>query len=364
MKHRAPYRRRQATAALIGALVLFGAIFAVARAVDGPSRVKVVRVVTVTRRTPTAPSHAARRKRRVHRPARHHFGGPPGLAPASAGTNGSFSPSSRAAVGGPSVLPPEATRSFAALRSQLPGPVDLAVAPVEADRVQVLGDDLAAAGWSTTKVPVLTALLAARGAGGLTPTERQEANLAITESDNQSILDLFGDLEQLKGGLIGASDAVQQLLRESGDDRTIVATAPPPPGGVTTFGQTQWSPGEAVKFYQALARGCLLSSSPTQYVLGLMQQIIPSESWGLGSAGFAVPVAFKGGWGPEPSGYLVRQSGVIDVGSTSAVAVAIVAYPPAGASSFETGTQMLTETAQWLRREIVLQPQPGATCTG
>jgi hypothetical protein len=87
-----------------------------------------------------------------------------------------------------------------------------------------------------------------------------------------------------------------------------VATVPPPPGAATTFGQTEWSPGEAVKFFRALAVGCLLSSSQTGYVLGLMQNIEPSESWGLGSAGFS-SVAFKGGWGPESGGYLVRQSG-------------------------------------------------------
>ena len=74
----------------------------------------------------------------------------------------------------------------------------------------------------------------------------------------QSILGMFGDLEKLKGGLLGASGYVQRLLRRSGDERTVVATAPPPPGAVTTFGQTGWAPGAAVKFFRALALGCLL----------------------------------------------------------------------------------------------------------
>jgi hypothetical protein len=93
-----------------------------------------------------------------------------------------------------------------------------------------------------------------------------------------------------------------------------------------------------------------------------MHQIVPSESWGLGSGGFGLTVAFKGGWGPEPSGYLVRQSGVIDVGSPRAVAVSIVAYPPPGGSSFDAGTQMLTTTARWLSRELILSPWPAAPC--
>ena len=154
----------------------------------------------------------------------------------------------------------------------------------------------------------------------------------------------------------------EHLLRLSGDGRTIVATAPPPPGGVTTFGQTSWAPGESVKFDQALARGCLLPAKDTDYVLGLMQHIVSSESWGLGSGGFSVPVALKGGWGPEPSGCLVRQAGVVDVGSPSAVAVSIVAYPPPGGSSFDTGTEILTATARWLSRELSLSSWPGAPC--
>jgi hypothetical protein len=245
----------------------------------------------------------------------------------------------------------------------LPGPVDIAVAPLGQGGPTLLGEDIAAHGWSTTKVPVLVALLRARGGQGLTSTEKNWAQLAITESDNQSVLDLFGDLEAAQGGLAGASDYVQQLFRKSGDGQTVVSTAPPPPGAVTTFGQTEWSPVEAVKFFRALGRDCLLPSSESSYVLNLMQSVISSESWGLGSAGFGVPVAFKGGWGPEPSGsYLVRQSGIVDPGSTRGAAVSIIAYPPPGGDSFGTGTEMITRAAQWLRHELVLQPRTAVSC--
>ena len=92
--------------------------------------------------------------------------------------------------------------------------------------------------------------------------------------------------------------------------------------------------GEAVKFFRALALRRLLPAAQTSYVLHLMEHIVPSESWGLGPGGFTVSVAFKGGWGPEPSGsYLVRQSGIIDPGSSRGLAVSVVAYPPVGADS-------------------------------
>jgi hypothetical protein len=250
-----------------------------------------------------------------------------------------------------------ATSSFQQFASSLPGHVELAVMPLGAGRREVLGVDGAAHGWSTTKVPVLVALLRARGAAGLTAQERGWAASAITESSNESVLSLFDDLERLEGGLGGASAYMESLLRMSGDNETVIATTPPPPGAVTTFGQTQWRPGEAVKFFRALALGCLLPASQTSYVLGLMQSIESSESWGLGSAGFS-SVAFKGGWGPESGAYLVRQSGIIDPGSSSGAAVAIVALAP----SFAVGTEMLTRTAAWLDHQIRLSPRPRAGC--
>ena len=259
----------------------------------------------------------------------------------------------RAATPARAVLGPGAGAAFERLLATLPGRVQVALLPLDGSSETLLGGDEPAQGWSTTKVAVLVSLLRARGGQGLTGTERDEADLAITESDNQAILDLFADLESTEGGLIGASRYVQGVLGASGDDQTVVATAPPPPGAVTTFGQTEWAPGQAVKFFRALALGRLLPSAETEYVLGLMESIVPSESWGLGSGGFSVPVAFKGGWGPEPSGsYLVRQSGIIDPGSPRGIAVSVVAYPPGGADSFAVGTEMLTDTARWLRAEL------------
>jgi hypothetical protein len=254
------------------------------------------------------------------------------------------------------VLSANATSSFSQLTSSLPGRIELAVLPLGSGEAVALGGDDAAHGWSTTKVPVLVALM--RASKGLTIEEQHLARSAITASDNQSILDLFGHLERLAGGLSGASHYVERELRAGGDSETIVATAPPPPGAATTFGQTLWRPSEAVRFFRALADGCLLPPRQTGYVLHLMENIEPSESWGLGSAGFG-SVAFKGGWGPEGSGYLVRQSGIVDPSSPSGVAVALVASAP----SFSAGTEMLTRTASWLRGHLTLSPRATVGCT-
>jgi hypothetical protein len=346
-------RRIRRQRALVGGGLLLVAVGTIAVATGAFSTTHITKIVrlVVTRPLPSPATSTTTAKAPTA-----------SLPAASAGSNGSFTPPASAGTASAGVLRRGAGSSFAALTRRLPGQIGVALAPLGGNGVVVLGDDAPAHGWSTTKVPVLVALLRARGTSGLTSTEQQWAQLAITESDNQSILDLFGDLESLKGGLGGASAYMQELLREGGDDRTVVATAPPPPGAVTTFGQTEWPPGEAVKFFQALGRGCLLPRSQTGYVLNLMEHIIPSESWGLGSSRFGAPVAFKGGWGPELGGYLVRQSGVIDARSSRGVAVSIVAHPPAGGDSFGTGTEMITETAQWLEREVVLSSRHGATC--
>ena len=181
-------------------------------------------------------------------------------------------------------------------------------------------------GMSTTKILVLASLLRDRGgAARLTGAQRSLAESAITESDNQSILDLFGALETDRGGVVGASTYMTSVLRDAGDSNTSVATAPAPAGYATTFGQTPWTPAAEVTFFRALALGCVLRPSDTAYVLNLMKEIVPSERWGLGSAGLGA-VAFKGGWGPLPGGYGVRQTGIIGSGD-SGVVVAMTADP-------------------------------------
>jgi hypothetical protein len=285
---------------------------------------------------------------------------------ASAGTNGSFTPPNRRhrhrTAAAPTVILPGAAASFASFARTQPGRVQVAVGPVNGTTIHTFGGNTPAPAWSTSKVPVLAALIKARGTAGLTAQEQSLANTAITESDNDSILALFGDLETLKGGLDGASLYVQDLFRESGDPSTVVTTAPPPPGGVTTFGQTAWSPADSVLFFRAFAKGCLIGGPATDGVLTLMEHIISSESWGFGSADFGTTVAFKGGWGPEGSAYLVRQDAIINPGRSSALAISVVAYPPAGSASFEVGTQMLTATAQWAAHETRPIPKTQTAC--
>jgi hypothetical protein len=259
-----------------------------------------------------------------------------------------------------SALDPGARASFAALQRHLSADerISVAVQPLGAGRMTVLGGDPQMLGMSTTKILVLAALLRDRGGvAALTTAQQGLARAAVTESDNQAILALFAALEQDRGGLTGASNYATALLREAGDPSTTVATASPPSGYATTFGQTAWSPSDEVRFFRFLALGCLLPPRDTRYILRLMSQIEPSESWGLGAVGFG-SVAFKGGWGPLPNGqYGVRQTGIIGQGD-QAVVIAITDQ----ASSFAGGTSLLTDVAHWLRSQTHLTPHAGESC--
>jgi hypothetical protein len=253
-----------------------------------------------------------------------------------------------------------ARASFAGLARRLAGQgsISLAVEPLGTGPMTVLGPNPPMIAMSTSKVLILAALLRDKGGvSRLTSSELALAHAAITESDNQSILALFSVLEQDRGGLIAASAYATGLLRDSGDRSTTVATGPVPPDYATTFGQTPWRPSAQIRFLRYLALGCLLPPQSTAYVLGLMDSIEPSESWGLGSAGFR-SVAFKGGWGPLGNQYGVRQMGIVGLGRTKAVVTMTVD----SATTFESGTSVITQMAQWLRGQLLHPPRPNPSC--
>lgn len=266
------------------------------------------------------------------------------------------------ASAGTPLVPAGAAASFATLAAHLEGEAGLAVAPLGEGPIQTFGSLQAGHAWSTMKVPVLTTLLAdyEQSNQSLSPAEVEDATRALEESDNAAAEALFGELEKIDGGLVQASQAVQQTLERAGD-HTRINTAPNDEG-FTTWGQSIWSAAGEVRFYRALAQGCLLTSEGTEYVLHLMRSVIPSQRWGAGAAGYpsSVPLAFKGGWGPENgAGYLVRQTAIVGTGKGGYV-VSMIALPSGG--SFEDGVSMITALARWAREHVlsdVSEPEHG-----
>ena len=226
--------------------------------------------------------------------------------------------------------------SFEHLAASLSGEQGLAVSALGLDRrVERVGTIRTAVAWSTSKVPVAMAVIAAGGEAA------QQANLrrAITASDNAAAERLWGSL----GGGRSAAAAAEQQLRGAGDARTSVEYRALRGAGYTPFGQTSWALTDQARFAAGLA-----CSRAGQEVLGLMGQVVPGQRWGLGSAG--VDAQFKGGWGPGSApgaggGYLDRQLGVVTIHGKP-LAVAVATRPADG--SHETGTRNLTAIARWL----------------
>ncbi|MGH3429466.1 MAG: hypothetical protein ACRDQZ_18180, partial [Mycobacteriales bacterium] len=128
--------------------------------------------------------------------------------------------------------------SWETLAGSIPARVGLAISALGSDRIRAFGSLQSGHAWSSIKVPILTTLLHERGGRNLTAAESSLARAALTSSDNAAAAALFRRIEKTRGGLSGASLAVQETLRASGDDSTTVATDPPPPGAVSTYGQT------------------------------------------------------------------------------------------------------------------------------
>lgn len=240
---------------------------------------------------------------------------------------------------------PSQLSGFSQLEASLPGEVGAAIGPPGSPPAATAGDLTTGSAWSTSKVPVVMRVLQETGGpSGLSSTQADEVRRALTLSDNEAALALFGDLEAAHGGAGGAAAAVDEVLAEAGDTTTRVSSVGR--DGFTPFGQTEWAVSLQEQFMSMLAAGCVGSPESDEYVLGLMGEV-SSDTWGLGSSG--LPARWKGGWGPGSDGrYLVRQMGVLEVEGQEAV-VALAALPDDG--SFETGQSMATSLAQFLAKQ-------------
>jgi beta-lactamase class A len=241
--------------------------------------------------------------------------------------------------------------SFERLSASLGGQSGLAVSGLgRGRRVERVGPLQSAVAWSTAKIPVAMAVIAT-GAGS---SQQGDLASAITASDNAAALRLWASL----GGGQAAAEAAGEQLREAGDASTQIESRALRGAGYTPFGQTAWSLSDQARF----AAGMTCTEAGKQ-VLGLMENVVAGQRWGLGSAGVAAK--FKGGWGPgsQPGadgGYLDRQMGVLNIGDKQ-LAVAIATQPADG--SHETGTRNLTMLARWLVAHVDVRRLPSQpTC--
>lgn len=237
-----------------------------------------------------------------------------GLAMAACSTPGGSGPTSSTSTSAPSSTtsttststststapaePPVLHRALVAdlqevLRTHEGAEVSVALAPVGSPELtRVVGEATPLVAWSTIKVPLALAVLRS---DHVAPAD---TTAALTASDNAAAQRLWEGL----GSGASASDAVESELRRGGDTRTEVPPEVTVPG-YSAFGQSTWRLADQASFTAALP--CLRGASPVTEAMG---RVIGGQRWGLGGIDGA---RLKGGWGPTPEGYVVRQLGIV-----------------------------------------------------
>jgi hypothetical protein len=206
----------------------------------------------------------------------------------------------------------------------------IALAPVGGQGAPVtIGSTAVTPAWSTVKVPLALATA--------------DVEAALVRSDNEAAMRLWTGL----GTPEQARAAVEAVLREAGDRRTAVEARQAVPG-YSPFGQTRWRPEDQARFMAGAA--CLPDARSVTEPMG---RVVDWQDWGLGRLDGAVA---KGGWGPTPDGYVVRQVGLVPGAKGGSLAVAVQVRT----SSHEAGTALADEVGRVVERH--LEDLPGGRC--
>lgn len=234
--------------------------------------------------------------------------------------------------------------SWAELEEDLSGEAGIVVMPVggDGDDAVALGDVTSAMAWSTIKVPIAVAAVAAHpGSAQISSLVQQ----AITQSSNEAAEELWeslGSSDQARAATDKVLAAAGDRETEAGENRTL---------GRTAFGYTTWDLDDQATFLSGLA--CTDAADP---VITRMGQVIDDQSWGLGNLDGA---HYKGGWGDYEGTYTSRQMGLIPVDGTlddsPAVVVTMAVIEPDG-----DGTDDLDTIADWV--EDHLDDLPSGSC--
>jgi beta-lactamase class A len=210
------------------------------------------------------------------------------------------SPASRPAVSpaaSPSGPPKQTDPFTAAAASYLggrEGVVSAAVYDLRTGQLWTIGPGRPQAEASIVKVDILETLLTQAGTGGaLSGADAELAQSMIEDSDNDSATDLW-DAAGGASGIRSFNDAAG-LTDTTASPCVECADFPWPGWGLSTT-----TPADQITLLrQIVGPGGLLTSAQRGYAAGLMENITPSQRWGVCAGVPAqVTVALKNGWLP------------------------------------------------------------------
>jgi len=189
-----------------------------------------------------------------------------------------------------------AAASYVAARA---GTVLAAVYDLETGQTWSLGTGQPQAEASVVKLDVLETLLAERGGSspaGLSASDQSLAQQMIEDSDNDAATSLWYEV----GGAakISSFNAAVGLKRTVPSPCVVCAGFPWPGWGLTTTVPTD----QLALLRELVMPGPLLTGAERRYALSLMENVTPSQRWGVsGGVPPQATVALKNGWLPLDS---------------------------------------------------------------
>ena len=243
---------------------------------------------------------------------RHHALGParadaaqagrlPAAAPSAAmsPTSPAVSPTSSPAVSpalhstGPSSRPDPFTPSITSYLADRSGVVAAAVYDLSTRQFWAIGPGTPQAEASVVKVDILETLLTQQSAGELSGTDQALAQSMIEDSDNDSATDLWD--------AVGGAGGIRSFDAKAG----LADTTPSPCVECAGFAWPGWgltttTPADQIALLRQIAvPGGLLSTAERGYVAQLMENVTPSQRWGVcADVPPQVTIALKNGWLP------------------------------------------------------------------
>jgi Beta-lactamase enzyme family len=287
-EQRAGGRRRAVARVLGGVLAVAVALAILYLAFRGPSGKPAAAVGPATS---SGPQPATAGPGGTPVPA--HAAGPAAAGPGNAAP-GRTSPASRPAS--PAASSPGQASPLGAARSYLSGrsgTVMAAVYDLRTGHEWTVGQGNAQAEASIVKLDILEALLAQRPPGGLPANDAALARKMIEDSDNDAATALWG--------LVGGGKGVATYNAQAGLARTTPSACVQCPGFPWPgWGLTTTTPHDQITLLRQLfTSGGQLTSADRQYALSLLENVTPSQRWGVtGGVPSGVTVALKNGWLP------------------------------------------------------------------
>jgi beta-lactamase class A len=225
-----------------------------------------------------------------------------------------------------------------------------AVYDIGTGRTWNLGHGSPQAEASVVKLDILETLLAERGQGsgtGLSASDRSLAEQMIEDSDNTAATSLW----YAAGGpaKIGAFNA------RAGLTRTVPSSCVVCPGFAWPgWGLTTTTPDDQISLLKQLVTpGSLLRRADRDYALSLMEDVTPSQRWGVsGGVPANVTVALKNGWLPlrgSDSDWQVNSVGWIHGGGRDYLMAVLSAGNPSEQYGIDTIGQLAAMAWQGMR---------------